>query len=266
MSASGDPLTGRSGRSAASVPDGLAFLRGVLAGVEAVADLLYPRNCPACGGGSDRPGRHLCWSCFGGLDLFRGPVCIRCGMRPEGWVEAPFTCGACRASPPAFEAARSAARFSGALREMLHAFKYNQALWLREDLVDLLEGGVLGAFDPGKIDAVIPVPLHPARLRKRTYNQSAELARSLARRLEKPCLDVLRRVRDTAPQTRLGASARRTNMRNAFQPGAPEWIAGRRWLLVDDVMTTGATLRECAAALRRSGARRVWAVTVSRGG
>lgn len=233
-----------------------------------LADWFFPRLCPLCGCVPDRAGRLICWDCFARLPLHAAdaPRCRRCGMHPQGAPGADFLCDACRTMPPGFDQARAAAAFRGSLRELLHAFKYNGATWLRRDLADLLQGCVEACYDPAAIDLVVPVPLHPAKQLARSYNQAALLAATLSRRLGLEMrADRLRRVRPTASQTRLGAAARRVNMRAAFEAPRPAWVRGRTILLVDDIMTTGATLHEAAATLKRAGAWRVWAVTVARG-
>lgn len=228
-------------------------------------DFAFPRFCPACHRRSDRFARHLCSDCLAGVALHEGAVCARCGAMPEGAVPRDFVCSACREKPPAFDMARSAAHFRGAVREMILSLKYGGATWLRDDLADLLEGCVRARFDFEAIDAVAPVPLHPSRLRKRAYNQSALLGEALAARIGadfRP--NMLERVRATSTQTRLGAARRRANVRDAFAAAEPEWAAGRTVLLVDDVMTTGATLHECARILKSAGATRVWCATIAR--
>lgn len=234
----------------------------------ALLDCSFPRICPLCENASDRPGRLVCWECFRRLPLHTAddPICRRCGLAPQGSMAGDFLCDLCRRAAPAFDGARAAAAFRGGLRGLLHAFKYQRATWLRADLVDLLQGCVTAYYDTADIDLVVPVPLHPRKQRQRTYNQSALLADALARRLGLEARgDSLRRARATPSQTRLSAAARRANVRGAFEVARPAWVRGRSVLLVDDVMTTGATLHEAAACLKRAGAWRVWAVAVARG-
>lgn len=233
---------------------------------EKVADWFYPRTCPGCGEVSDRPGRYLCWSCFTRLELHTQAHCNICGHAAEGDVAHVFVCSVCTAAKPAFDRARSAGRFAGVLREQLHQFKYNNALWLKDDLVDLLYGCLTAHFDPAAVDVVLPVPLHPVRQRERSYNQAALLAQALACRIGRRFDNrSLVRTRKTETQTRLDAAHRRKNILGAFSVVRPEWVRGRCVLLVDDVMTTGATLNECARTLKKAGARTVWTLTAGRG-
>ena len=176
-----------------------------------------------------------------------------------------FVCSVCQIEPPYFDKARAAADFTGTLREQILMFKYQTALWMKQDLCDVLEGALKAYFQPALIDVVMPVPLHHVRKRERTYNQSALLAETLAQRIDRRCdTHSLIRVRQTDTQTKLSATNRRENVANAFQVRHPERVAQRHILLVDDVMTTGATLNECARVLKQAGARTVWAITIAR--
>jgi len=152
------------------------------------------------------------------------------------------------------------------MKQVIHAFKYERGCHLAGDLGGLLAGCVRAHFADLSFDGVTYVPLHPKKGRERSYNQSRLLAVSVARKLglrvEHRCL---RRVRLTSTQTRLSAEERKANVRGAFQAVTPEWIEGRRLLLVDDVMTTGATVNECARVLMQAGAYSVHVVTVARG-
>lgn len=232
-------------------------------------DWLFPRSCAVCHGEvSDTPPRHLCWECarrirYQSVERF----CTRCGRDIPGTAPGPFVCAACTAHPPAFEAGRSAAHYDGPVRTLVHALKYGKDTSVVPDLADLMEACHSRHYAGEPIDAVCPVPLHPRRLRKRGFNQSELLAENLARRLGVPVLrGAIRRVRDTRTQTHLGAAERRANVLHAFAPDdiLGEWAAGRTLLLVDDVMTTGATLSSAAAALHAAGADRVLALTVAR--
>lgn len=231
-----------------------------------LADLLYPRICPGCGRPVDRPGRSCCWSCFSSISLFTESLCERCGGFVAGKIGHEFLCGACLSHLPAFERARAAGCFTGLLRTLLHDYKYHGALWLTPDLTDLLEGAFRAQFLADQVDLILPVPLHPFRKRERTYNQSEELARALAKRLDRLCKpDLLQRIRYTDSQTTLSAPKRRENLKGAFIAHHPEWIVGRTILLIDDVMTTGATFDACAVVLKQAGAKHIWALSVARG-
>lgn len=235
-----------------------AVIRGAL-------DIVYPRYCAACGSGSSG-GNYLCWDCLVDMPFIRDPYCSICGDPFDGAVEHDFVCSWCLQHEPAFDMARSAVRYRGVVGDLLQQFKYHHATYLAYDLCLLLEGCVNAHIIQGGIDAIAYVPLHPRKARARSFNQARLLAEQLSRRLGVPVeRNALRRVRWTSTQTRLSAEARRANVSGAFVCPIPDWIDGRRWLLVDDVMTTGATVDACARVLRQHGARRVVVATVARG-
>ncbi|MFQ5817640.1 MAG: ComF family protein [Terriglobia bacterium] len=183
-------------------------------------------------------------------------------------------CGLCRRGLYHFGRLRSFGAFDGALRDLLHLFKYNRVTPLARPLARLLAGGVHQEPALRQVDAVVPVPLHPRRERARGYNQAELLARELARELALPLEpSLLARIRDTASQTGLTPRQRRENVRGAFAVPAPSvrtgrpaasQLKGKRILLIDDVATTGATLSACARTLKRAGAAAVAAATVAR--
>jgi ComF family protein len=148
------------------------------------------------------------------------------------------------------------------LADAIRRCKYHQQVHLVSVLGELLDP-VLRSLPP--VDAVLAVPLHVRRLRQREFNQSLRIAAWVAQRLDRPLWpDILYRARWTPPQTTLDRAQRRTNVRRAFEVRKPDVVSGRRLVLVDDVYTTGATVNECARALRAAGASDVYVVTVAR--
>lgn len=231
-----------------------------------ILDLLFPRHCGACGADAERAGGHLCWDCRADLHTIGSPMCGHCGNPVEGRIDHAYECFHCVETQPGFDQARSAVRFEGAITTLIHDFKYRHALWLEEELVDLLLACARTHYGDMTFDAVLAVPLHHVRQRERGYNQAAILAAALARRLARPYRRrMLIRTRDTGTQTHLTARERLSNVKGAFRVPTPARCAGRRLLLVDDVMTTGATVSACAAALRAGGASSVCVVTIARG-
>ncbi|MEG3792058.1 ComF family protein [Lysobacter sp. CCNWLW3] len=216
---------------------------------------LWPARCLVCGE-RGAGGRDLCRDCARALPWNRC-ACPRCALPLP--VPAP-ACGRCMKRPPVLDAARATFVYGAPLDRLLPRLKFHD---------DLAAGRLLAALmleDPGRPApaALVAVPLARARLRERGYDQARELARPLARALGLPLLEgALQRRRDTPPQSSLGALARRRNLRGAF---AAEFRAAppARVLLVDDVMTTGATLHAAAAALRRAGVARVEAWVCAR--
>lgn len=235
---------------------------------DALINLLYPTSCSSCG--SPAP-TYLCDVCRAAIRLRPATSCCAlCGkimMEPVSAGTVAAVCGPCHDHPPRFDRARSAAEFKSPVRDMIHKFKYSNATWLCRDLTDLLEGCVTAHYGTEKIDCLCPVPLNRVKARARGYNQAEVLGESLAKRLQVQMLpEILARTRNTPTQTRLNADARRSNVAGAFAspPSLRPWTYGRNILLIDDVMTTGATLSECAAALKANGAERVIAATVAR--
>lgn len=229
-------------------------------------DLVWPRTCEGCGGKAGETARHLCWDCLASLPLIEAPFCSRCGDPVEGDIVRDYVCSACVDREPAFDRARSAVRFRGIVKDVLHRFKYSAATHLSHDLGTVLQACVRSHYGSLPLDAVAYVPLHAVKQRARTYNQARLLAGELARALRLPLADgCLMRERDTGTQTHLSARERLRNVRGAFRVRHPGWVHGRRFLLIDDVMTTGATVGECARVLKEAGAAAVYVVTVARG-
>lgn len=229
-------------------------------------DFVYPRVCAACGERVHGTRTHMCWTCRSGLPVISAPFCRTCGDPVDGEVTHEYECSWCMRSPPAFDLARSTVRYRGAVRRILQAFKYEKVTGLDRDLVPLLTGAIHVHYADVFLDGVVAVPLHPLRERERTYNQAGLLAKGLARVLGLSAAShCLRRVRPTRTQTNLTARERRANVARAFEARNEDWIEGRRLLLVDDVMTTGATVDACAGVLKKAGAAGVYVLTVARG-
>jgi ComF family protein len=240
--------------------------------VHAALDLVYPALCPVCDGRLGAGRRDpLCGACWVAIPRLSRSACERCGLplapllaAVEAGADAttPLRCGACASSPPSFDYARAAAVYSGTLREALHAFKFGGKQALARPLAALILEEC-GAWIPPDVEALVPVPLAPGRERDRGFNQARLLAERLGRALGiRVQRRWLRRARPTRPQSELGADERRENVRGAFRASAA--ARGRHVLVIDDVLTTGATAAECAIALRAAGARAVGVVTVAR--
>ncbi|MCX7591422.1 MAG: ComF family protein [Kiritimatiellae bacterium] len=227
---------------------------------------MFPRQCAGCGGPVGSAPLHFCWDCRSRLDLIGHPYCSLCGDPAEGMIEHEYVCSLCQRQPVFFDRARSVARYRGPLRRAMQAFKYGGAMYLRQDFGEMLRACVGAHYADVRFDGVVSVPLYPRRERERMYNQSGLLARSLAHKLGLAHLPrFLQRVRATVTQTNLDADERRVNVRRAFRCMDNGWFDGRVLLLVDDVMTTGATVNECARVLKQAGAAAVHVVTVARG-
>lgn len=192
------------------------------------------------------------------------PMCVVCGI-PFAGAGDDHLCGSCSASPPRFDAARSALAYEGASRDLIHSFKYRNKTHLRRPLA-LLTMEILSEFiQSRRPDLIMPVPLHRKKVSSRGFNQAVLLGEILSQRLMIP-LDRrnLRRIRWTEPQVNLAVHDRRTNVKGAFSIHEADLVNGRRVLLVDDVLTTGSTVEECGKVLKAAGAADVTVITVAR--
>ncbi len=236
--------------------------------LSACLDLLYPPVCQLCHDqrASARDG-FVCGQCRTHVRFIRPPFCDRCGLPFAGDLTTAFVCTNCHELELHFTRARSAVVAKGVVLEAIHRFKYSRALWFETFLADLLVREAAPALmADGSWDLLMPVPLHPVKLREREFNQAARLAKHLARATQIPLNEkILRRRHPTATQTLLTRDERAANMKNAFAVRRAAAVKARRIVLVDDVFTTGATTNACAQALRRAGAAEVVVWTVARG-
>ena len=232
-----------------------------------ISDLVFPRRCEVCGKRVDRCGRHLCSSCLERIPFVSQQGCCRiCGRAVEG-VDGEYLCEDCRgpSTKPAFDRAASAVSFDELPRQMILDYKFNRALYLVRDFCDWLEGTLNARFPAAEVDLVVPMPITRYHRWNRGYNQTAYLAKELARRIDRKCDPrQLRRVGNPKRQGGLTEEERRENVRGTFAAPHPEMVCGRTVLLVDDVMTTGSTFSEAAATLKGAGASRVWCLSVAR--
>ena len=191
--------------------------------------------------------------------------CCRVCGRDAPDLDYEFLCEDCRASRPRFDRAAASLRFEGEARRMMLTFKFNRHLWLRDDFVDFLEGTLRARFKVEEIDLITPMPSTPWHRFDRGYNQCEYLARKLAARAGRPFAKrVVKRVGSPQRQARLPEEERRENVKGTFKACRAEAVKGRTVLVVDDIMTTGSTLGECAGELKAAGAVRVWCLTLCR--
>lgn len=240
---------------------GWSAVRPLLSGAR---DAILPPTCLKCRAVTQSTGG-LCAACWPALNLTDGPHCPCCGVPFPHATADGLLCADCTTAPPAYRQARAALTYDAETRPLFLAFKHG----------DRLEGsasfGAWMARAAGPLlteaEVIVPVPLHRRRLRQRRYNQAALLAQALGRVSGHTVApDALVRVRDTPSQAGRDKAARRRNVRKAFavRPGQEGMIAGRRILVVDDVLTTGATVNACARTLLDAGASAVDIVTLGR--
>ena len=232
----------------------------------AFLDLLFPPLCHACKAFIPEAGGLLiCADCLNKIAFLVSPLCSSCGTPFGTEAGQDHLCGACILHAP-FHTCRSATIFSGPVQELIHRFKYGSRVHLCQPLGALTAAALAPFCREAAPELIVPVPLHRKRLRQRGYNQSQLIGQVLEKQWGVPLeIGNLRRVRWTEPQTSLDAKDRVSNVSGAFAVREPQRLKGRRVLLVDDVLTTGSTLRACADALRESEVAAVFAVTVARG-
>lgn len=227
----------------------------------------FPNSCSSCGGlpdSGDYP--HVCEVCSRSLRLVEDPRCRTCGYPVWGDAKSPDFCQHCEHLSPAYGQCVSVALFKGPIRDLVYSLKYEDGLWALRDFRAVFEKA---SWPPGFLRQanLVPVPLHPRKLRERAYNQSALIAAELASvypqfRIDEP----LERVVDTESQTKFDKRERKRNLKNAFSLRQNRAIdPAKRYIIIDDVFTTGSTINACASTLRRAGARHIDALTVGHG-
>jgi ComF family protein len=237
--------------------------------VDGLLNLIYPENCYICSAPLVRQRDcGVCANCWGkavALEIVR-PWCQSCGL-PFYNIDddSKHICGNCVLQPPPYTGARSFGYYTAELRRLIQGLKFHKKQNLAWPLSSLLTTAFYESWSRKGFDLVLPVPLHPKRRREREYNQAELLARLLARQLAIPfSKSALRRIRSTSSQIGLTIAQRRENVRDAFRCKDPGQIAHRRVLLIDDVMTTGATAASAVQALLNGGALRVSVLTIAR--
>ncbi|HZT43709.1 MAG TPA: ComF family protein [Chthonomonadaceae bacterium] len=241
----------------------MAQIEAVQAIWNGLLDLVYPPRCLVCGAWQEEP---LCPACRHAIQPPDPPFCDRCGVLIAADKSL---CPACELGPePPFAWCQAMGRYEGVLRQAIHRLKYDGKTALAQPLGKLLAASLErpgsrllphpNASDQPAFDRVVPVPLHPSRLRERGFNQSERIARIVAQEYGWR-LDTrgLRRIRRTKTQTRLGHRERAQNVQGAFAVRTSDYFAGQSVLIIDDVLTTGATVKECAQVVKDAGAVRV---------
>src|SRR5947207_7099235 len=233
------------------------FLRGI-------ASLLYPPSCTICSA-SVELGEYLCDECDAKVTRIVPPFCAKCSEPFDGAITTTFACANCAQRTLYFDAAVSAYRSRGIVRHVILNFKYGRQIHIRH----LVARWLVAALDDERLrerrfDAIVPVPLHPAKQRERGFNQAGLLAEWLSTHMALPWSPVIQHVLFPTTQTEFDRSERMQNLRNAFRLRKNGDVRKLRVLLIDDVLTNGSTLSECARVLKESGAQSVYAATAAR--
>jgi len=236
-------------------------------GTKAALSFFYPEICQYCREQWAEPEEgFICRECARNVRFIEPPFCSRCGLPFAGDLTTAFDCANCRELELYFCHGRAAVAATGMVLDLIHRWKYQRALWLEPFLAKLFTRQVAKNILVRDWDIIVPVPLHPGKLHEREFNQAEHLAWQLGNVLQLPvCRAAVARITATATQTRLTRAARNENMQRAFAPGVTEPVRRRRVILVDDVLTTGATTSACARVLREAGAAEVCVWTLARG-
>ena len=229
--------------------------------------LIYPQVCQLCAEARATPREgYVCSGCRSEACFIERPFCQRCGLPFEGEITQPFECSNCQGMEWHFRSARSSVVARGKVLDVIHRYKYQRALWFEPYLAQLLVGRAEPELRTEKWDWIVPVPLHPTKEREREFNQAERLALHLSTATGIPVNKrLLQRVLPTRTQTLLSREERLANVNRAFAMRRGGTLNGERIVLLDDVLTTGATTDACARVLRAAGAGEVCVWTVARG-
>jgi competence protein ComFC len=228
---------------------------------------VYPEVCQICGRErATAPEGFVGPACWKHVRFVIPPFCSRCGLPSEGDITTSFECANCRGADLHFRSARAAVVANDFMLDVVHRYKYSRALWFEPFLGELLTRAAVPVLRNEPCDLLVPVPLHPTKRREREFNQAERLAAWLSRATAIPVNNrLVRRVKPTLTQTALTRPQRAENMHGAFALRSRAELHGERVVLVDDVLTTGATTSACARILRSAGAGDVSVWTVARG-
>jgi ComF family protein len=234
--------------------------------VSGLADILFPPRCIICGGYPEERGKTpFCSECLSKVPFIGPPLCTCCGLRFTGTGGENHLCGDCISKKPFFSIARALGTYDTILLDTIHLFKYSGRIIIGERIGEVMAEHRYDSLSILDFSLIIPVPLHPKKLRERGFNQSLVLGRQIAKKFSIPLdFGTLKRSIDTKPQVNLGKSERIKNVRGAFMVQEKERIKGKKVLLVDDVYTTGSTVNECARVLREAKASDVAVLTLAR--
>ena len=231
-------------------------------------DLLYPKTCPIC---NHKTSDHFCSDCWDKIEFIKPPLCPKCGRPFASDISLSYSpdhlCSECRDTKTYFDRAAAVGAYEGTLAEAIHLFKYRHKKGLGRALGRIMVEHISSNPSLFTLPSIIaiPVPLHPKRLREREFNQSLILTKEISNVFKIPILvDNLHRILWTRPQIELKGEERLVNVKGAFALKNHKAIEDKSILLIDDVYTTGATVRECSKVLKKAGAKEVYVFTLAR--
>lgn len=233
--------------------------------LDSLADFFFPPQCLLCRGFilTYKHG-HFCIDCLEKFSFSNGPMCLKCGILFKSQNGGNHLCGRCIAWKTSFDRARALGTYEGVLRKAIHSFKYDKESMLANPLGKLLSEYGSRLLNKEEYNLIIPVPLHPQRLRQRGFNQSLMLAKKISEAWQvKVCAECLKRIKWTIPQTMLPVNERQRNVKGAFSC-SDSAVRGKKVLLVDDVYTSGSTVNECANVLKKHGVLQVDVLILAR--
>jgi len=234
---------------------------------QATLNIVYPINCQGCGLKLPYNNKdYVCQDCLNSIKRIHPPFCLKCGRPLNGSEEIKALCPDCIDNHYYFEKSWQCCQYEGLTKELIHKFKYNNRLFLKKVLVDILYGFVKGNIDIKSIDGLIPVPMHKSLISRRGFNQAAYLAKGLSAMLGLDCFEnSLLKIKRTQQQAVLGKPERLKNIKGAFSVREGSDLKGKNLFLIDDVFTTGATADECSRSLRSYGVNKVYLLALARG-
>jgi len=232
-------------------------------------DIIFPRKCILCESSHDGDAETICPNCMDKIPFIKNPACVRCGIPFE--VTYPieeslnYLCGECRNSPPLFDRALSVCQYNEAVRDIISTYKYHNKPYIGKDLVSIILKFLDEKITELSPKLIIHVPLHVKKLKERGYDQAYILSEGIGKYLDIPVsYGNLVRTRYTTPQVSLSGSERMENVKGAFLVIDPSGVKDKSILLVDDVFTTGATIKECVKVVKKAGAGKVYVLTFAR--
>lgn len=247
--------------------------------IAALIDILWPKNCHICSKIINRQAiafdQYICTNCFGDMKKTSAISCQTCaGACKDAYTATCETdtpkrllCSYCSHHPPVYQRLISCYQYEGAAKKLIHAFKYQNRPYLSKSIAKLINNR-LSQYNENifsKIDYIVAVPLHPARAREREFNQSQLIALELSKQFKKESIPALKKIRHTKSQTALNRIERFLNLSDAFVFNEKFNINDKNILIVDDVVTTSATVREAANVLKKSGASEISVLTFAKG-